>query len=173
MFCFLLRLDYFYLITGISNITSDQESVFTVSNLVRKIKFESGSVLRPTPARAQVPNDCLDGTLSVCALSNVSKKSSSKTNFVVLSSKTKSAGKNKFAVEWYTCNKKDELSLIKVKILNREVDYSGVDSRGARAPPEFEGSEKGRSLISAYQSLAITTNTPVFKKLSAALSLWQ
>ena len=56
---------YFYLITGISNITSDQESVFTVSNLVRKIKFESGSVLRPTPARAQVPNDCLDGTLYV------------------------------------------------------------------------------------------------------------
>ena len=121
---FLLKLDYFkfYLIAGISNITSDQESVFTVSNLVRKIKFESGSVLRPTPARAQVPNDCLDGTLSVCALSNVSKKSSSKTNFIVLSSKTKSAGKNKFAIEWYTCNKKDELSLIKVKLLNREVD---------------------------------------------------
>ena len=122
LFYFLLKLDCFYLITGISNITSDQESVFTVSNLVRKIKFESGSVLRPTPARAQVPNDCLDGTLSVCALSNVSKKSSSKTNFVVLSSKTKSAGKNKFAIEWYTCNKKDELSLNKVKIMNWEVD---------------------------------------------------
>ena len=41
---------------------------------------------------------------------------------------------------------------------------------GARAPPEFGGSEKGRSLISA---LAITTNTPGFKKLSTALSLWQ
>ena len=42
---------------------------------------------------------------------------------------------------------------------------SGVDSRGAggaRAPPEFGGSEKGRSL-------AITTNTPGFKKLSTAL----
>ena len=35
---------------------------------------------------------------------------------------------------------------------------SGVDSRGAggaKAPPEFWGSEKGRSLISAYRSLAI------------------
>ena len=44
---------------------------------------------------------------------------------------------------------------------------SAVDSGGAY--PEFEGSEKGRSLISAYQSLAITTNTPGFKKLSTAL----
>jgi len=41
---------------------------------------------------------------------------------------------------------------------------------GARAPPEFGGSGKGRSLISAYRSLAITTNTPGFKKLSTALS---
>ena len=31
---------------------------------------------------------------------------------------------------------------------------------GARAPPEFGSLEKGRSLISAYRSLAITTNTP-------------
>ena len=47
------------------------------------------------------------------------------------------------------------------------VDSGGAG--GARAPPEFEGSEKGRSLISAYWSLAITTNTPGFKKLSTAL----
>ena len=49
---------------------------------------------------------------------------------------------------------------------------SAVDSRGAegaRAPPEFGGSEKGRSLISAYRSLVITMNTPGFKKLSTAL----
>ena len=49
---------------------------------------------------------------------------------------------------------------------------SAVDSRGAggaRAPPEFGGSEKGRSLISAYRSLAIITNTPRFKKLNTAL----
>ena len=49
---------------------------------------------------------------------------------------------------------------------------SAVDSGGAggaRAPPEFGGLEKGRSLISAYRSLAITMNTPGFKKLSTAL----
>ena len=40
---------------------------------------------------------------------------------------------------------------------------------GARAPPEFGGSQKGQSLISAYQSLAITTNTPGFEKLNTAL----
>ena len=50
--------------------------------------------------------------------------------------------------------------------------FSAVDSGGAggaRAPPEFGGSEKGRGLISAYRSLAITTNTPGFKKLNTAL----
>ena len=40
---------------------------------------------------------------------------------------------------------------------------------GARAPPEFGGSQKGQSQISAYQSLAITTNTPRFEKLNTAL----
>ena len=53
------------------------------------------------------------------------------------------------------------------------LSYSAVDSRGAggaRAPPEFGGSEKGQSLISAYRSLAITTNNPGFKNLSTALS---
>ena len=40
---------------------------------------------------------------------------------------------------------------------------------GARATPEFGGSQKGWSLISAYQSLAITTNTPGFEKLNTAL----
>ena len=47
---------------------------------------------------------------------------------------------------------------------------------GARAPPEFGGSEKGRSLISADWSFAITTNTPGFKKLSTLdlrkLDIW-
>ena len=41
---------------------------------------------------------------------------------------------------------------------------------GARAPPEFGGSQKGRSLISAFQNLAITTNTPGFEKLNTALN---
>ena len=50
--------------------------------------------------------------------------------------------------------------------------YSGVDSGGdggATAPSEFGDSEKGRSLISAYQNLAITASTPGFEKLSTAL----
>jgi hypothetical protein len=42
---------------------------------------------------------------------------------------------------------------------------------GARAPPEFGGSQKGRSLNFAYQSLAITTNTPGFEKLNTALPI--
>ena len=49
---------------------------------------------------------------------------------------------------------------------------SGVDSGGAggaRAPLEFVGSEKGRSLISAYRNLAITASTSGFEKLSTAL----
>jgi hypothetical protein len=33
----------------------------------------------------------------------------------------------------------------------------------ARAPPEFGSSVKGQSLISTYQNLAITTNTPGLK----------
>ena len=49
---------------------------------------------------------------------------------------------------------------------------SGVDSRGAggaRAPQEFEGSEKGQSLISAFWSLAITASTPwIWKAIYAA-----
>ena len=51
---------------------------------------------------------------------------------------------------------------------------SGVDSGsagGARAPLEFGGSEKGQSLISAHQSLAITltASTSGFENLSMAL----
>ena len=46
---------------------------------------------------------------------------------------------------------------------------SAVDSGGARAPPEFGGSEKGQSLISAYRSLAITAKTSGIEKLPTAL----
>ena len=52
--------------------------------------------------------------------------------------------------------------------LNIEFSTSGVDSGGAGgalAPLEFGGSEKGQSLISAYQSLAITASTSGFEKL--------
>ena len=44
--------------------------------------------------------------------------------------------------------------------------FSAVFSGGAggtRAPSEFGCSQKGRSLISTYQSLAITANTPGFE----------
>ena len=54
------------------------------------------------------------------------------------------------------------------------IPCSGVDSGGAggaRGPPEFEDSLKGRSLISAYRSLAITASTSGFQKLSTALIL--
>jgi hypothetical protein len=51
--------------------------------------------------------------------------------------------------------------------LNSAVFSGGAG--GARARPEFWGSLKGRSLISAYQSLAITTNTPGFEKLNTVL----
>ena len=47
--------------------------------------------------------------------------------------------------------------------------FSAVHSGGARAPPEFRGSQKGQGLISAYQSSAITASTSGFEKLSMAL----
>ena len=46
---------------------------------------------------------------------------------------------------------------------------SGIDNGGARAPPEFEGSEERQSQISAYWSFAITASTSGFEKLSTAL----
>ena len=56
--------------------------------------------------------------------------------------------------------------------MEEQEDVSAVDSGGAggaRAPPDFGGSQKGRRLISAYQSLAIIKNTPGFEKLNTAL----
>ena len=52
------------------------------------------------------------------------------------------------------------------------VQCSGVDSGGAgcaREPPDFEGPEKGQSLISVFLSLVIKASTPGFEKLSMAL----
>ena len=48
------------------------------------------------------------------------------------------------------------------------IDHLGTvcrDAGGARALPEFGGSEKGQSLISAYRSLVITPSTSRFEKL--------
>ena len=44
---------------------------------------------------------------------------------------------------------------------------------GARAPPEFGGSEKGRSLISAYRSLAITTGQLILKRHFGFIQFFQ
>ena len=60
-------------------------------------------------------------------------------------------------------------------ILKNEYEYSisavfSGDAGGARVPPEFRGSQMGQSLTSAYQSLAITKNTPGFTKLNTALN---
>jgi hypothetical protein len=52
--------------------------------------------------------------------------------------------------------------------VNVSAVFSGV-AGGARAPREFGGSQKGRSLISTNQSLAITMNTPGFENLNTAL----
>ena len=52
--------------------------------------------------------------------------------------------------------------------LTNSAVFSG-GAGGAKAPSKFGGSEKGQSLISAYRSFAITTNTPGFKKLNTAL----
>ena len=51
----------------------------------------------------------------------------------------------------------------------RASQASAVLSGDAGGATEIWGSQKGRSLISAYQSLAITTNTPGFEKLNTAL----
>ena len=58
----------------------------------------------------------------------------------------------------------------RLALIHGSAVFSG-GAGGARAPPEFGGSQKGRSLISAYQSLAITTNIPGFEKLNTALFL--
>ena len=56
----------------------------------------------------------------------------------------------------------DNLTALFITLPYCSAVFSG-GAGGARAPPEFGASEKGRSLISAYRSLALTTNTPGFK----------
>ena len=71
--------------------------------------------MKPTTARVQIPNDCIDGVIDICAMPSSGPKSKSKShNQVVLALKTKSlSGKGKYAIEWYSCNAKDELSHMK------------------------------------------------------------
>ena len=69
---------------------------------------------------------------------------------------------------FHLCRQSNGNEIVYTCLLKGSAVFSGV-AGGARAPPEFRGSGKGRSLISAYRSLAITTNTPGFKKLTMAL----
>ena len=55
---------------------------------------------------------------------------------------------------------------MKIIVAFLRLQYRAGGAGGARAPPEFWGSQKGQSQISAYQSLAITTNTPGIEKLN-------
>ena len=82
-----------------------EADLLTFSNIVRKLHVEeAGAVLKPTSGRVQIPPECTDGTISVCVAD--SKKGYS----VICSYKTKSAGKNKFQVNWFH-GRKDEISV--------------------------------------------------------------
>ena len=104
---------------GVTHIAADvsapEPTVYSVSNLLRKLRLEdAGSTLKPTPARATVPPEGQDGTLSVSVQPcNVGKNTHQAT--VVVAFRTKSASKNKFMIEWYQA-KKDELTCLKSAI---------------------------------------------------------
>ncbi len=98
---------------GVSLICADpsapEPTVYSAGGLIRKLRLEDGgSSLRPTPARAQVPVEGQDGALALSAQG--ASKGGGGSITVAAAFKTKSAGRNKFLVEWFTCNnKKDEL----------------------------------------------------------------
>ena len=80
--------------------------IFSCGNLIRKLKMEDGgSVLKPTSGRAQVPPECVDGTLSLNVMSSPQKN----TFTIVCSFKTKSAGKNKYQINWFQ-GRNDDIS---------------------------------------------------------------
>ena len=58
-----------------------------------------------------------------------------------------------------------KLKKIQARLKSIPIHQQREQGWGARAPPEFGGSGKGQSLISVYQSLAITMSTSGFKKL--------
>lgn len=98
---------------GLSHIVScwsgrvGEADVFVCGSILRKLKVEeNGSVLKPTTGRVPVPPECLDGTISVCVSSSTNKKGFS----VISSFRTKSAGKNKYQINWFQ-GKNDEISV--------------------------------------------------------------
>jgi len=97
---------------GLSHIVScgsgvtGQAEVFVSGNIIRKLRVEEdGCVLKPTTGRVQVPQECVDGTQSICVSSSMKNKQFS----VVASFKTKSAGKNKYQINWFQ-GRNDEIS---------------------------------------------------------------
>jgi len=95
---------------NLSHLTSgggeDGEDLYVFGSIVRKLRVEDeGRVLRPTTGRVPIPPECADGTIAVCVTGSNNKKGSS----LLCSSRTKSAGKNKFQLNWLQV-KKDELS---------------------------------------------------------------
>ena len=101
---------------GVTHIVADvnapEPTIYSASNLIRKLRLEDGgTTLKPTPARAQVPAEGQDGTLSM-AIQPLNAGSKIQQSLVVVAFKTKSASKNKFMIEWYQ-SKKDELCCLK------------------------------------------------------------
>ena len=91
---------------GLSHITATEADVFTCGSLIRKLRMEEGGgVLKPTTGRVAVPPECVDGTLCLRVVSQPAKNS-----FTIVSSfKTKSAGKNKYQINWFQ-GRGDEIS---------------------------------------------------------------
>ena len=81
-----------------------EADIFTAGNIIRKLKLE-GEVLKPTSGRVQVPPECVDGTLCLCLVSVPAKNSYT----IVSSFRTKSAGKNKYQINWFA-GRNDEIS---------------------------------------------------------------
>ena len=81
-----------------------EADIFTCGNIVRKLKLE-GELLKPTSGRVQVPPECVDGTLCLCVVSVPNKNSYT----IVSSFRTKSAGKNKYQINWFS-GRNDEIS---------------------------------------------------------------
>ena len=81
-----------------------EADIFTCGNIIRKLKLE-GELLKPTSGRVQVPPECVDGTLCLCVVSVPNKNSYT----IVSSFRTKSAGKNKYQINWFS-GRNDEIS---------------------------------------------------------------
>jgi len=82
-----------------------ESDLLVFSNIVRKLRIEeSGRMIKPTSGRVPIPPECMDGTISVSV--SESKKGFS----LICSFRTKSAGKNKFQINWYN-GRKDEISV--------------------------------------------------------------